>query len=166
MTLTGGGEHPHLGLQRLCAQALSHVWLFCDPMDCSPPGFSVYGISQARILEWVAVFFSRGSFQPRERTQVSLIAGRFFTSWATNEVRENRGAHKIQRLRHKSTLRQSLALLCLFLPNSCFIFPQPALQFSQLSMCHGEKWDFTIVLLHSSFQPLKLEKHNKISKFL
>ena len=133
----------------------------CDPMD-----YTVHRILQVRILKWVAFLFSRGSFQPRERTQVSLIAGRFFTSWATNEVRENRSAHKIQRLRHKSTLRQSLALLCLFLPSSCFIFPQPALQFSQLSMCHGEKWDFTIVLLHSSFQPLKLEKHNKISKFL
>ena len=35
-------------------QSLSHVWLFCDPMDCSPPGSSVHGISQARILEWFA----------------------------------------------------------------------------------------------------------------
>ena len=40
---------------------LSYVLLFCDPMDCSPPGFSIYGISQARILEWVAISFSRGS---------------------------------------------------------------------------------------------------------
>ena len=36
--------------------------ILCDPMDCSPPGFSVHGISQARILEWVAILFSRGSF--------------------------------------------------------------------------------------------------------
>ena len=50
----------------------------CDPMDCSPPG-SVHGILQARILEWVAISFSRGSSQPRDRTQVSRIAGRFFT---------------------------------------------------------------------------------------
>ena len=105
----------------------------CDPMD-----YMVHRILQVWILEWVAFLFSRGSFQPRDRTQVSLIAGGFFTSWATNEVRENRGAHKIQRLKHKSTLRQSLALLCLFLPSSCFIFPQPALQFSQLSMCQGK----------------------------
>ena len=40
---------------------LSHVGLFCDPMDCSPPGPSVHGISQARILERVAISFSRGS---------------------------------------------------------------------------------------------------------
>jgi len=46
------------------------------PMDCSPPGSSVNGILQARILEWVATSFSRGSSQPRNRTQVSCIAGR------------------------------------------------------------------------------------------
>ena len=51
----------------------------CDPMDCSPRGSSVLGILQARILEWVAISFSRGSSQPRDRTQVSCIAGRFFT---------------------------------------------------------------------------------------
>ena len=43
----------------------------CDPMDCSPPGSSVHGILQARILEWVAIPFSRGSSQPRDQTQVS-----------------------------------------------------------------------------------------------
>ena len=53
---------------------------FCDPMDCSPPGSSVHGIFQARILEGAAISFSRGSSQPRNRTQVS-IAGRFFTDW-------------------------------------------------------------------------------------
>ena len=47
---------------------------FCDPKDCSLPGSSVHGISQARILEWVAISFSRGSFRPRDRTQVSCIA--------------------------------------------------------------------------------------------
>jgi len=65
--------------------ALSRPTL-CDPMDCSPPGFYVYGILQARILEWVAIPFSRGSYWPRDRTQVSCIAGRFFTVWATREV--------------------------------------------------------------------------------
>ena len=46
----------------------------CDPMDCSPAGSSAYGILQARILEWVAIPFSRGSSPPRDRTQVSLQA--------------------------------------------------------------------------------------------
>ena len=49
----------------------------CNPMDCSPSGSSVYGILQARILEWVAIPFSRESPQPRDRTWVSSIAGRF-----------------------------------------------------------------------------------------
>ena len=48
----------------------------CDPVDCSPPGSSVHGILQARILEWVAVSFSKGSSRPRDRTQVSRIAGK------------------------------------------------------------------------------------------
>ena len=92
-------------------QSLSRVWLFvtpwtaacqaslrkeesevaqscptlCDAMDCSPPVSSVHGILQARILEWVAISFSRGSSQPRD-TQVSCIAGRRFILWATREA--------------------------------------------------------------------------------
>ena len=58
----------------------------CDSMDYSPPGSSVPGIFQARILEWVAIPFSRGSSCPRDQTQVSCIAGGFFT------VRATRGA--------------------------------------------------------------------------
>ena len=57
----------------------------CNPMDCGPPGSSVLGILQARILEWVAMPFSRGSSQPRDWTQVSVIGGRFFTIWAMRE---------------------------------------------------------------------------------
>ena len=53
----------------------------CDPMD-----YTVHGILQARILDWVAVPFSRGSSQPRDWTQVSLNAGGFFTSWTTREA--------------------------------------------------------------------------------
>ena len=56
------------------------------PHGLYPPGFSVHRISQARILEWVAISFSRGSSRPRDRTQVSHIAGGFFTSWATRGV--------------------------------------------------------------------------------
>ena len=54
------------------------------PMNCSPPNFSVHGILQARILEWVAISFSRGSSWPRDLTQVSHIAGRHFNLWTTN----------------------------------------------------------------------------------
>ena len=68
---------------KLVAQSCLTLW---DLMDCSPLGSSVHGILQARILEWVAIPFSRGSFQLRDRTWVSCIAGRFFTIWATREA--------------------------------------------------------------------------------
>ena len=55
---------------------------------CKPMDYIVHGILQARILEWVAFPFSRGSSQPRDQTQVSRIAGRFLTSWATREAKE------------------------------------------------------------------------------
>ena len=58
----------------------------CNPMDCSLPGSSVHGIFQARILEWVAISFSRRSFQPRDWTRVSHIVDRRLTIWATREV--------------------------------------------------------------------------------
>ena len=58
----------------------------CDPMDCSPPGSSVHGICQARILEWVPIPFSKGSSQPRDQTRVFCIAGRFLTVWAIHPM--------------------------------------------------------------------------------
>ena len=56
------------------------------PTLCNPMDYTVHGILQARILEWVAFVFSRGSSQPRDQTQVSHIAGGFFTSWAIREA--------------------------------------------------------------------------------
>ena len=60
----------------------------CDPMDCNLPGFPVCGILQARILEWIAVPFSRGSSQLRDRTQFSRTVGGFLTSYysSTNSI--------------------------------------------------------------------------------
>ena len=58
----------------------------CDPMDCSPQGFSVHGDSPGKILEWVAMPSSRGSSQPRDWIQVSSFTGEFFTVWATREA--------------------------------------------------------------------------------
>ena len=60
-----------------------------SPMDCSPPGPSVHGILQARILEWVAIPFPRGSSRPRDWTPVSRTAGGFFIIWATREALDN-----------------------------------------------------------------------------
>ena len=67
----------------LVAESCLTVW---DPMNCTPPGSSVYEIFQVRILEGVAIPFSRGSSRSKDRTWVSRIAGRFFTIWATREV--------------------------------------------------------------------------------
>ena len=66
----------------------------CEPMDCNPPGSSVHAISQARILEWVVISFSRGSSWPRHQIQVSCIAGGFFTSWATGKAPVWRGGQR------------------------------------------------------------------------
>ena len=61
--------------QHVCAQSLKLCPTLCDPMDCSSPGSFVHGILQARILEWVAVLFSRGSSRPRDRIHISCITG-------------------------------------------------------------------------------------------
>ena len=68
-----------------CEVAQSYPTL-CDPMDCSLPGSTIHGIFQARILEWVAISFSRRSSQPKDWTRVSSIVGRRFTIWATRET--------------------------------------------------------------------------------
>ena len=89
--------HPKLCLPELiqchfvcivCAQSLSRVQL-CDAMDCSPPGSSVHRILQARILECVAILFSKESSWTRDWTQVSCISGRFFTLWAMSFPRDS-----------------------------------------------------------------------------
>ena len=71
----------------------------CDPMDCSPPGSSVHGTLQAAILEWVAIPFSRGSFQPRDWTWVFCTTDIFFTIWATREA-------------HRSEIKSSVKRTC------------------------------------------------------
>ena len=63
-----------------------YVHVFCDPMDCIPPGSSGHGISPARILEWVVISSSRGSYWPRDQTHVFCIGRRILYHWATREV--------------------------------------------------------------------------------
>ena len=67
----------------LCDQLHPTVW---DPPDCSPPGSSVHGILQERILEWVVIPFFKGSSLLRDQTWVSCIERGFFTIWATRET--------------------------------------------------------------------------------
>ena len=79
----------------------------CDPMHCSLPGSSVHGILQARILEWVAIPFSRGSSRTRDRTRVSCITGRFFTIWATREASRQHIKKQRHHFAHKGPYCQS-----------------------------------------------------------
>ena len=74
-----GGTSGQNFISILCSLFAQSCPILCDPMDCSPPGSSVHGILQARILKRVATLFSRGSSQPRDQTQVSCTAGGFFT---------------------------------------------------------------------------------------
>ena len=67
-------------------QSLSYVWLFWDAMDCSPPGSFVHEISQARILEWVAISFPKRSSQPRGWTHISCIGRQILYHSATREA--------------------------------------------------------------------------------
>ena len=71
----------------VCVLVAQSCLTLCDPMDCSPQGSPLHGIRQSRILEWVAIPFSRGSSWPRSRTWVSCIVGGFFTIWATSYLR-------------------------------------------------------------------------------
>ena len=70
----------------MCVRAQSRRTRY-NPMDGSPPGSSVREILQVKILDWVAISYSRGSSQHRDRTRVSFIAGRFFAVWAPGEAR-------------------------------------------------------------------------------
>ena len=76
-------------IMHTCAKSLQSCLTLFYPMDCSLPGSPGFGILQVRILEWVAMPSSRGSSQSRNRTQVSCIAGGFFTDWATREAPYN-----------------------------------------------------------------------------
>ena len=90
------------------AQSCPTLW---DPMDCSLPGSSLHGILQARVLEWGAIAFSRGSSRPRDRTRVSCIPGGRFNLWATTaipllgiKIIENRYLnHNLPKLVHNCT---------------------------------------------------------------
>ena len=85
-------------------------------MDCSLPGSSVHGIFQARVLEWIAISFSRGSSQPRARTRVTRMVDRRFTVWATREVfflnGQPLGVGKLKVLRVKFRGIKSLHTMC------------------------------------------------------
>ena len=77
-------ERLAVGVVVVVVLSLSRIQLL-KPVDCSPPGSSVHGILQARIVDWVAISFSRGSTPPSDQTHISCIAGSLFC-WATREA--------------------------------------------------------------------------------
>ena len=77
----------NISWQCKCIKVKVNVTLSCVTL-CDPMDYTVHGILQAWILEWIAISFSRGFSQPRDQTQVSCTAGGFFTSWATREAQE------------------------------------------------------------------------------
>ena len=84
----GAYQLPNIDLKVKVLVAGSCLTL-CNPVDCSPPGSSVHEILQARIMEWVAIPFSRRSSRPRNRTQVSCTAGRFFITEPPGSASQN-----------------------------------------------------------------------------
>ena len=82
---------------RLKSEVAQSCPTLCDSMDCSLWGSCVHGIFQARGLEWVAISFSRGSSRPRDPTQVSRMASRRFTIWATREAISHTKMAKIKK---------------------------------------------------------------------
>ena len=122
----------------------------CDPIDCSLPSSSVHGILQARIVDWVAISFSRGSSRHREWTRVSHIGGRRFNFWATREP------YTLFSLK-KSEVTQSCLTLCdpmdCSLPGSSVhgIFQARVLDWVAISFSRGSSWprDWTGFYLHS-----------------
>ena len=76
-------------MRYVCCISCSVMSDSLNPMNCSPPGSSAQGILQARILEWVAISYSRGSFRLTDRTRVSCIAGGFFTICTIGEAQND-----------------------------------------------------------------------------
>ena len=133
-----------LFLLMLCWAALSCQSgpTLCDLMDCSPLGFSVHGILQARILERVAMFSSRGSSQPRDWTQVSWIAGRFFTVWATREAQEYWSAGRF--FTSWAARTRSGPLFLVYFPNS--VVPKIAAQKYNAVYVNRDIWPWSLTI--------------------
>ena len=130
----------HLNLLKKESEVTQSCPTLGNPMDCSPPGSSIHGIFQARVLEWVAISFSRRSSLPRDWTWVSCIVSRCFTIWATREVTKWINLLKWIKLiyNHSDFFTHTNKLLALF----CLIK-----DFDQLYISWRRQWHPTPALL-------------------
>ena len=110
-------------------------------MNRSLPGSSVHGIFQARVLEWVAISFSKGSSWPRDQTQVFCIAGRRFTLWATRE------AYFIEVLLKSSTIVTELSISLFNSVSFCFMYFRALWLGEYMFIIWRRKWQPTPVFL-------------------
>ena len=85
--------NPLWGSESVKVLAVQSCLTLCSHIDCKPSGSSVHRISQARILEWIAISFSRGSSWSRDQIHISCIVGRFFTIWATRKDKQCLGSN-------------------------------------------------------------------------
>ena len=140
-------------------------------MDCGPPGSSVHGILQAKILEWVTIPFSRGSSWPRDRTWVSHVASRFFTVWSTREVSSTLSYGKgctvmleIKRVESCSNFGAQISLLLLLLLLSCFSH----VRICVISVRFPHPWDSpgknTGVDCHFLLQCMKVKSQSEVTQ--
>ena len=116
MVTAGEGEdgmnrESSIDIHTTCALSFQSCPTLCDPVDCSLPGSSVYGILWARKLEWIAMPSSRGSSRPRDQTHVSCTAGRFLTTEPPGKPRIHATIGKIHS-QWEATLREPSMALC------------------------------------------------------
>ena len=138
----------------------------CDPMDCSPPGSSVHGILQSRILEWVDIPFARGSSLPWDRTQVSCIASRFFTVWAMRALKsQGRAPEGWRGGQHLSPCLDISSTSCQIFSNCLSHSPQRIEKKRKKLNCHIVKPDlgsWTEDMSHTSKKQRKTNKNVKL----
>ena len=107
-----------LQIAAAAAKSLQTCPILCDPMDCSPPGSSVHGTVEARLVERIAIPFSRGSSWPRNQTCKSCTAGAFFTIWANRAAPETADLQKYC-AKQRGRLGEGQVLVKLKFPGRC-----------------------------------------------
>ena len=141
----------------VCVKDAQSCLTLCDPMH-----YTVHGILQARILEWVAFPISRGSSQTRDRTQISCIAGRFFTSWAIREAHGYQFSSLLSHVQLFATPWTTARQASLSITNSCslltFMSIELVMPFKHLILCHP------LLLMPSIFPSIRVLSNESVRR--